>query len=450
MRKCFYSRLLVLLVISALPALAANHFVRDGASGNGSGSDWTNACDDFTGACAPSSLVRGDTYYVADGNYGRVNFNKAESGSTRIIIRKATVADHGTDTGWSNTFGDGQARWFSGTAGGGDLVNFNTGFWTFDGVTGGGPGSWKTGLGFLVDTRTTGDSGMAIQNGNVTIRHTEIIGVHDGDGSGGANDGIFTNDDSVGGHNLLEYLYVHHQGRVNFFIRSHNTTIQYSWAEANENTSVEHSEGISAWREGGSVGVNEVRNLVVANNVWKDIEGTGGIVCDCDGWDVYGNVFWGTGTVGTGHGAVTGWTQDDVFNTRVYNNTFIDAHKAVMFSTTAGGNRGNITVYNNVLIDTTFDATEVDDHDFNWFFNAGGTYGEPNGQAGISNPLVNFTGDNFHLLAATRPGKSLSPPFNVDPDGNSRGSDGVWDRGAYEFGGTPPPPAPTGLTATPR
>ena len=442
--------LLVLFIFVAVPAMAANHFVRDGATGNGSGSDWTNACDDFTGACAPSALVRGDTYYVADGTYGRVSFNRAESGNTLITIQKATIADHGSNVGWNDTFGDGQARWFSGSSGGGTLVNFGTGFWKFNGVTGGGPGSWKTGFGFVVDSSVTGDTGMAVQNGNVTISHTEIIGVWDGNGSGGANDGIFTNDDNVGGHILFEYLYVHHQGRVSFFIRSHNTTIQYSWAELNENTPVEHSEGISAWRENGTTGTNEVQNLVIRYNVWKDIEGTGGIVCDCNGWDVYGNVFWGTGDSGTGHGAVTGWTQDDVFNTRVFNNTFIDANKAVMFSTSPGGSRGNITVYNNIIFDTAFDDTNVDDHDHNWFFSAGGTHGEPNGQAGSGNPFVNINADNFHLVAATNPGRTLAPPFNVDPDGKSRGSDGVWDRGAFEFGGTPPPPPPAGLTNTVR
>src|SRR3990172_8979021 len=83
---------------------AANRYIRAGAVGNGSGSDWTNACTDFTGSCAVSSLVRGDTYYVGAGTYGSRTFNTAESGTIVNHNKGATVADHGTDTGWQATY----------------------------------------------------------------------------------------------------------------------------------------------------------------------------------------------------------------------------------------------------------------------------------------------------------------------------------------------------------
>jgi hypothetical protein len=52
------SRALFALVIAfaVLPAYAADRFVRQGATGNGSGSDWTNAHPTL-----PATLVRGDT-----------------------------------------------------------------------------------------------------------------------------------------------------------------------------------------------------------------------------------------------------------------------------------------------------------------------------------------------------------------------------------------------------
>jgi hypothetical protein len=34
---------------------------------------------------------------------------------------------------------------------------------------------------------------------------------------------------------------------------------------------------------------------------------------------------------------------------------------------------------------------------------------------------------------ATDPGLALASPFDVDYDGNPRGADGAWDRGAFEF-----------------
>ena len=81
--------LIVFCLLGAAFIHAANHFVRQGATGNGS--DWINACADFTGPCAVASLVRGDTYYVADGSYAGRTWNRAESGVSVITIKKAAV-----------------------------------------------------------------------------------------------------------------------------------------------------------------------------------------------------------------------------------------------------------------------------------------------------------------------------------------------------------------------
>jgi hypothetical protein len=55
---------------------------------------------------------------------------------------------------------------------------------------------------------------------------------------------------------------------------------------------------------------------------------------------------------------------------------------------------------------------------------------------------VNVSGGDFHLTAPLA-GIALASTFNLDLDGNIRGANGVWDRGAYEVGGGPRPP--TGL-----
>jgi len=94
---------LSLLILSVVPnVFAADHYIRDGATGDGS--DWANAWDSL-----PANLVRGDMYYIADGTYSEYTFDDAESGSQYIYIKKATVDEHGTDTGWQNGFGNGQA-----------------------------------------------------------------------------------------------------------------------------------------------------------------------------------------------------------------------------------------------------------------------------------------------------------------------------------------------------
>src|SRR5215470_3950389 len=55
---------------------AANHYVRAGATGSGTGADWTNAFTDL-----PASLVRGDLYYVAAGTYKPHLFGDSDSGT---------------------------------------------------------------------------------------------------------------------------------------------------------------------------------------------------------------------------------------------------------------------------------------------------------------------------------------------------------------------------------
>ena len=81
---------------------AANQYIRAGATGNGS--DWTNAY-----ASLPATLVRGNTYYIAGGSYPSYMVDDAVSGTSVITIKKATIADHGAETGWDSSYGDGQA-----------------------------------------------------------------------------------------------------------------------------------------------------------------------------------------------------------------------------------------------------------------------------------------------------------------------------------------------------
>jgi hypothetical protein len=83
-----------------------------------------------------------------------------------------------------------------------------------------------------------------------------------------------------------------------------------------------------------------------------------------------------------------------------------------------------------------------------------GTASGTNQQMGIlSSIFADYPGDNFRLAAATLPGLILSdqPWWNTSPDnffgqldyatdllGTTRGSDGNWDRGAFEFNAAQP------------
>jgi hypothetical protein len=89
---------------TTVTAQSGTLYVRAGATGAGTGADWTNAYSTL-----PASLTRGATYYVAAGTYGGYTFNGAASGTTPITVRKATIADHGSSTGWLDSYGQGAA-----------------------------------------------------------------------------------------------------------------------------------------------------------------------------------------------------------------------------------------------------------------------------------------------------------------------------------------------------
>ena len=66
--------------------------------------------------------------------------------------------------------------------------------------------------------------------------------------------------------------------------------------------------------------------------------------------------------------------------------------------------------------------------------------------------FVNYAGGNYRLAAPTSAGETLQTPFNSDLSGAIRGADGVWDRGAFEYGSggpLPPPNPPTALRVGP-
>ena len=48
--------------------------------------------------------------------------------------------------------------------------------------------------------------------------------------------------------------------------------------------------------------------------------------------------------------------------------------------------------------------------------------------------FTSIANKDFSLKTAVGGGMSLPSPFNIDPNGVTRGGDSAWDRGAYEFG----------------
>ena len=162
--------------------------VRQGAAGDGS--DWQSAL-----GALPAQLQRSAIYYVADGDYhpSGYTFDDPAAGQDLIIVRKATAADHGTDTGWDAAFGDGVAQF--------GPLTFTGAYTIFDGVFAYGfrvVGGYQ---GFIVDITDTAD--------HVTVRCSDLDGNFQTNASGYHTGGVCNGVDITGSYVTLQANDIH-------------------------------------------------------------------------------------------------------------------------------------------------------------------------------------------------------------------------------------------------
>lgn len=405
--------LLLLLCLASLTSQAATLYCGPSATGNGSGSDWSNLIDFDT-----LSLVRGDTYYIRDsdpGNYAGKTFSTAQSGTTLITVKKATASDHGTDTGWTAAMGDGQAL-FSGQ------VNFTTGYWVFDGMTGGGPNSWKTGLGIKV-SNTAATPVIRTEASNVTIRHCEVVG-NDGSAQGGGSVG---NDCFAfyGGNNItVSYCYAHDAGRTIFFGGSADTTIEYTYTGDLTSSSETHAETASIWNFWGTA----INNWTFRYSVIGHAEGTGGIIYEGSNLTIHGCVFFReAGLWDNANGVVGTWTVSTLTGLKVYNCTFIDTDNLRAFGLLDGNDSGEVKncLFYSLSIGDIAQLTHTHNH-----YVSMSAPSESNSSTASGDPFVDYANLDFALTANTPAGTDLGAPYNVDMFGRTRTT---WTRGAVEY-----------------
>jgi hypothetical protein len=450
--------ILVALAMTSLPAFAANHYVSASGSGSATGADWSNACKDFTGSCAISSLVRGDTYYVAAGSYSSHAWNKAASGSLVITIKRATQADHGTATGWTSTM-DGQVKWAY-------SQDFSTGFWVFDGMTA--PASAATSsaadptqYGFTIPHSTScgsnGNYPVTITASNVTVAHTSIT-------NGCGSNFNFTQYSFVLGwggtacnNTVLSHIYSEFTSTDVQILGStcNNIIIEYLHSKGQWSTDLNHGEVMAL---GGD-------NTTLRYSYFEQCTGTG---CFASGGPqitnakIYGNVMNNvsnnapgtTGCGGGGNGAIVGAGQNGVFSGfQIYNNTIIQPGMCFGWFYTNGGSGNNI-VKNNIIwgacgTNVGGSSNVFDSNVYMSCWQGSGT--ETNKQTLTTDPFVaskfNAPGvGDYHLKTDTSAWAALASPYNIDMDGVTRQT----SRGAYQFGSVTQIAPPTGVTAVPH
>lgn len=74
-------------------------YVRSGAAGSNNGTSWANAWSALS-SVSYAAMSAGDTVFIAAGSY-TTGLPQASKG---VIIRRASVDRHGSDTGWSSAF----------------------------------------------------------------------------------------------------------------------------------------------------------------------------------------------------------------------------------------------------------------------------------------------------------------------------------------------------------
>jgi hypothetical protein len=430
-------------------------YLNAAAAGSNNGTDWTNAWTSL--ATAETNLTRGQTLCVADGTYSSaVTFNTATSGTTYITIKKATVADHGTSTGWSDALGDGTAV-FAGA------WLFDTGYWDFNGAVGGGPGdsvddwptSWTTGHGFEQSTTantynvTMCDTDDTKTMDGFRFRHIKLTNATSLTYTGTSASGWFRVEttgcsiDDV----LIEYAYTNASMGVPFHVwGAHDWTIQYTYFESNGigNDDNFHRETWSA--------VNNDR-WIFRWNILKCPNNTGtiGYVNDGDAAEdieFYGNII--ACSSGEQSGAALVQSDVDLLDWKWCSNT-IDGWTGSGFPSivVAGGvdYTGSITknnLWTNHLMSFS-GAWDLGTISYNGYYSIvrdgccdqtsdwadSGT----NAQTFGANPYADRANLDYRLTSETTAGNLTSCPAgnSVDMFGCTRGGDGTVTRGALEY-----------------
>lgn len=424
------------LVLSAV-AQAANVHCGPTSTGNGSGSDWNNQC-------AMNSLTpaRGNVYYLADGSYNGKTLTVVNSGTTTIEFRKAIVADHGSATGWSDTMGDGQAI-FGG-------MSIQTDYWIFNGQVRN--SNWRTGAvnqyGIVFGNTRIDDGSSSAGADNVTFQYVDIHG--GGRDTGDGDDVIYT---LYGGSNItFQYCALRDSDRTIFLTRGvpTNWIIEYSYIARNASSAAIHGE-IWSTTEGSGV--------IFRYNIVEDPEGTavfafinGGV---SQNYAIYGNVFKHSasynreGITGIVYCANDASNDNTCNNLRFTNNTIwqiTGAYSGIIIQSGTGAVVQNNMWYNSVRTNNSFSGTQS----HNWYYNTNAEGENSNTQTCTTgcNIFTSATTNDYTLTAATNAGTTLSSPYNVDPNGTTRGADGTWDRGAFEFGSGSGATVPTVVTGS--
>jgi len=440
------------VLLFSLPVFAADHAIRIGCANNGDGTSWNCASSNGgTGAynTIPSSLTRGDTYYFSAGTLTWTNFlyplDDAESGTTRIWLKKATDATHGPSTGWSSNLGNGQTIFKSDSD---YYAIFRTsydgcGYYTFDGAYGSGSNPDDYGFKFAMGTTATNPDPMLVYGSSNSTHyeyfHIAFVGPYPD-----------TSHCSMGiadtpANTLIRYcLFQGFDNAVHGV--SNDVTVDNTWF-------TQIWGGGASSCHGQQISVNDNR-LTVSNSVFLDSGLPGGRTAfisfndartpgfGSDGWKIYNNLFINpmTGAGGIITNSSSGGT--GITNAEIYNNTCVGGDCKIHLELENPVSK-NVIVKNNLYYNTNmaFDPYPSIIHDYNYWDST--CTNKPTKEVHGKTEAVGKTElfiapENFNFKikkadsVALNSGVIFSSPFNFDKNGIARPVDSPWDIGAYE------------------
>ena len=477
--------IVILFMLIALPCFGADIHVCDTAvcgQTPGNGSTWSVALDDL-----PTNLTRGNTYWIADGNYAWHEFRDTESGETYITIKKATATAHGSATGWDNAFGDGQAIWGTKLL---DTVNtdyelgpsFLRGFYVFDGVVG--SGGDPDDYGFRINATDTTNAysqkllglphvgNAAYQLDHITISHTAIIGQGYetyGEATIGSN-AIYSNEADGGeSYNItLSNNYLANTTSNIMLRQAFDWVIRDNYFYKNWSSGSAHGQQIST---------QSTDRISLYNNIFKDgtiyTIGAHGLMETNSNWNFYNNLIIG-GTSGVV--AAESGRYNCITSSQFHHNTFVDtvcpAENCIDSGMQTDVNTTKSYAYNNLFFGVTRAAigqycgtTPTPGcvvHNNNAFLASTGyettVADEANEQVDTeaTNAIfTNYATGDYTIAAADQTaidhiigkGTTLASPYDIDYAGVTRTA--PFDIGAYDVGGEADTTAPVTAEVTP-
>jgi|SRR5579859_1629043 len=452
MRKSSLFPLLV-VILSAVEAFGANYYVRHGATGTNNGSNWTNAWNEMS-QINFSTLACGDTVWIAGGSYSSgLKGNKSCTAGNVLTFNRVQSSDSVAvaAAGWSASYDS--------------LV-------TLPSIDIPGPSAYITISGrvpYGMQVLIPGSSGDGIDGGegtgsgtsqpidHITWSYIEVYGpacVSSGNCSGGGVVGvnIMPYCQTANRTNLLfDHMSIHRTGEAFRGCGWSDSTIQYSLIYDTNNDGVQHEDILYSNPPYQNVTWRYNKIFMSPNDGIFFEYGTGAV-----NWAFYGNVVYHSGgelivfKTGSNYGPV--YIYNNVFEN---DGTFGDYQPGWLDFTgpMVGGEVAN-NVFENITTVSTPPSANHNAYTVSGSSDGGtGSFYYSPGTLGASTMFVNESPSNplaadFHLTATGATtfakGKTLASPYNQDADGKTRGADGNWYIGAYQYGGATPPP-PTNL-----